>query len=1363
MWFTGRAFPVAILVLLLTCLPLMLGQSGDTVSQFRSSYNDAVELIGRQDFRGSVERLLVCYQLQPQHVDTIQLLGVLSLKLGQVQDAQHYLSSAYTLNGLRDLGIVANYIEALRSGGRLQDALTVGYDALSQLSVLASSPFKDLVSVLFNLGIVERNLGNTTAAIALMRRAVTEDPRQENAWLLGAELLVEQSPREGGLFLLEAVAFHPQSHSLHFLLGTAYQHQHRLDEALLSYAQTERLSPEFHAVKGNIASTLQSLGRVQEAARYYEQALAHASEGGASDRGRAGLFNNYGALLGIMGRHEEEAQWLQRALDIEPDMEPALLNLGGLHQDDGDIPLAVSYLQRALAQSKAKPLLRLRLALMLSPVAESWEGMLQERLRCTRELQLMASEPSNATEKYALDTSLDRIHFYVAYHGLNDRSFQELVMSLYYRYLTIDYIKPAFLEPTFPSLSMMQDSFRAEGLPSPGAGVGVGVGAGAGSPPSESRKVKIGFMSKFFGLFEPHGMLLDGVMKHLPRSQFTVYTLPVARSENKPLSPSVAEASDHLVVISLTYSHALETLSALGLDVLVIADTMSEPMTHFLAHARVAPIQMAFWGNPLTSGSRQVDYFVSSDFMEHPFRTRMPLTDEPYTEQVVLLEGQGIWYSRPSVLADLVKVKMDKLVAAPKNYSRASFGLQEDWFVYVLPQSVFKIHPLYDLVLRDILHRVPRGHLAVTGGRRPRWTRLYYARLQAALGPLSSRLHMLDRVSSEQFTSLLKIADVVLHPFPFDGSKTSADALYAGRPMVTLPTEYLRGRMGASFLRTMNLPQLAARSRSEYVDIAARLCLEPAFHQQMVAAITHPLDGVDLIWEDMSTPYRWYQFLSAAAGLPTHPLSDFLLQTGRDVQKDMERTRRREHNGRLFDEQWGRGEWLLDAGGVARLETVLNSTGDGVPMPRIFRDGVDARVVAPVAPVTASTAEPARPTPATPATPPTPATPVAVADAAPGRGSYLALVDAGRYEEARVHALAEYAQPQSQSPSRFDPLFLLELGAIHIFLNMYQEGAQYCREALPLAPRSSLLHACLGVAAMYIAGQEDSTIATFMHARKLKIAELILNATDAEAGRAILYSRVFKAPMDALENNLLSSFRIFKRHEQCLAWCRDSIGLPAMDAGGAYILVFALVQWSQGMRADIAGLESLLRQRGSFSLPASVTLWGEVLRVQETAKHMVTVANECLSGLSSAGAVGGGEAFLDGILRDMMVMVGRAQERSRSRDVKVLQQEWESAHAHANAADGGISSLVVLVQQFFSPQDASKVRDISDALLRNLQNPAIGEVHLLNEREYDFSPLHPWDSKIRQHVVGERLTFSHVFAYANQHLQNRTVVLGTVE
>jgi hypothetical protein len=43
---------------------------------------------------------------------------------------------------------------------------------------------------------------------------------------------------------------------------------------------------------------------------------------------------------------------------------------------------------------------------------------------------------------------------------------------------------------------------------------------------------------------------------------------------------------------------------------------------------------MAFWGNPITSGSHQIDYFISADVMEHPYRTRTPVTQEPYSEQV---------------------------------------------------------------------------------------------------------------------------------------------------------------------------------------------------------------------------------------------------------------------------------------------------------------------------------------------------------------------------------------------------------------------------------------------------------------------------------------------------------------------------------------------------------------------------------------------------------------------------------------------------------------------------------------------------------------------------------------------------------
>ena len=325
--------------------------------------------------------------------------------------------------------------------------------------------------------------------------------------------------------------------------------------------------------------------------------------------------------------------------------------------------------------------------------------------------------------------------------------------------------------------------------------------------------------------------------------------------------------------------------------------------------------------------------------MEHPYRSRMPIAAEPYTEQVVLMEGQGIWYFRPSIEIDLIKANLDKQVAPPRVFTRQDFGLNESAFIFFLPQSVFKIHPLFDNVLKDIMNRVSEAVLVVMGGHRPKWTNVYMKRLNESFGlEMSSRLVCVSRVSSEQFTALLMIADAILHPFPFDGSRTSADALYAGKPMVTLPTEYLRGRMGAAFLRTMNIPQLVARNVSEYVEISVKLATNSIFYRQINSLI---MERLDLIWEDMEVPYTWTQFMSNVLNLPLYTWEEFLAQTRRNITEEVERSRKREENRRLFDIDWGHESWLLNKDRVSVLETSLpisDKANNVLPKPCIFNN-----------------------------------------------------------------------------------------------------------------------------------------------------------------------------------------------------------------------------------------------------------------------------------------------------------------------------------------------------------------------------------------------------------------------------------------
>lgn len=62
----------------------------------------------------------------------------------------------------------------------------------------------------------------------------------------------------------------------------------------------------------------------------------------------------------------------------------------------------------------------------------------------------------------------------------------------------------------------------------------------------------------------------------------------------------------------------------------------------------------------------------------------------------------------------------------------------------------------------------------------------------SALASLWARVHIVPRQHPSNFSKLLDSADVVLHPFPFDGSRTASESLALGKPTVTLPSSQVR-------------------------------------------------------------------------------------------------------------------------------------------------------------------------------------------------------------------------------------------------------------------------------------------------------------------------------------------------------------------------------------------------------------------------------------------------------------------------------------------------------------------------------------------------------------------------------------------
>ena len=157
--------------------------------------------------------------------------------------------------------------------------------------------------------------------------------------------------------------------------------------------------------------------------------------------------------------------------------------------------------------------------------------------------------------------------------------------------------------------------------------------------------------------------------------------------------------------------------------------------------------------------------------------------------------------------------------------------------------------------------------------------------------------------------------------------------LCLGVPYVTLPVEYLKGRMGYAFLRTLNLPQLVAHNITHYIDISINLSKNITLYNIVTNIIRH---NSDLLWEDMSYIHGWVLLLNTISGLPYISWEHFISTTNRNLTIETDRRDQRGHNSDLFDEIWGKETYLLDINGIARLETHL-STGQ---RPRVFNNWI---------------------------------------------------------------------------------------------------------------------------------------------------------------------------------------------------------------------------------------------------------------------------------------------------------------------------------------------------------------------------------------------------------------------------------------
>ncbi|NDG50946.1 MAG: glycosyltransferase, partial [Rhodospirillales bacterium] len=91
-----------------------------------------------------------------------------------------------------------------------------------------------------------------------------------------------------------------------------------------------------------------------------------------------------------------------------------------------------------------------------------------------------------------------------------------------------------------------------------------------------------------------------------------------------------------------------------------------------------------------------------------------------------------------------------------------------------------------------------------------------------------ARLVFAPRTEPAAHLARHRLADLFLDTLPYNAHTTASDALWTGLPLVTVLGNQFDGRVAASLLTTIGLPELVTPSLEAYEALALALARDPA-------------------------------------------------------------------------------------------------------------------------------------------------------------------------------------------------------------------------------------------------------------------------------------------------------------------------------------------------------------------------------------------------------------------------------------------------------------------------------------------------------------------------------------------------------
>ena len=734
-----------------------------------------------------------------------------------------------------------------------------------------------------NLAAIYRDKGDRESALRCLDEAISRIADSADFYHHKASLLLEMGRYADAVDCFnKSIALNPRLPQAYTNLGVALSKLRRFPEALASHDKAIELDPVCVAALVNRGNVLSDLRRPKEALESYDRAIE-------INPGYAEAFSNRGNTLRDLKRPKEALASFDRAVAIKPDYPEALNNRGGVLGDLKRHAEALASYDRAIA------------------VKPEYAEALSNRGHTLRELKrpeealascdrALAIEPDNpevlnnrgsalwdlkrhveALASYDRALALKPDHHEALYnrgHLLAELKRHEEAARCYARLLELvpdyDFLTGELLHQNMLSCDWAQLNFLARSIERD-----VRAGKKSAEPFGyqaitssaqdlqqcaeiytadkfprtetpmyageryDNPRIRIGYLSGEFRQ-QATAVLMTELFELHDKTRFELFAFDNGWDDSGELRARIKQAFQEMVDITrLSDADAAAAVRERKIDIFVnLNGYFGHGRQGVFAH-KPSPVQVNYLGFPGTIGADYIDYILADQHV-------IPPAHQPcYTEKVVYLP-------------DTYQVNDSKRRIAERTPARADVGLPDAGFVFCCFNNNYKITPdVFDIWMR-LLKKVEGGVLWLLEDNAAASRNL---RHEAGLrGIVPERIVFAERVSLDEHLSRHRLADLFLDTLPYNAHTTASDALWAGLPLLTCQGTTFPGRVAASLLNAVGLPELITSSLQEYEGRALQLAATPAMLADIRARLmrnrtTHPLFDADRFRRYLESAY----------------------------------------------------------------------------------------------------------------------------------------------------------------------------------------------------------------------------------------------------------------------------------------------------------------------------------------------------------------------------------------------------------------------------------------------------------------------------------------------------------------------------